>query len=142
MLISRRAFLVGTTAAAVVVAGTIEVIATNELDVLRTTLGRMLGDVRISDAELGRFVDVFASTWTGFEGYRGPLRKLTEFNGLASVADAFPTLRPDYVERYERLVLTRFLVWTDYVDAAKTGREAVFIGPAACENQFAIFTFD
>jgi len=141
MHLSRRAFLVGTSAA-LVVAGTAEVVATNELDLLRATLGRLLGEIHISDVELGRFVNLFASTWTGFEGYRGPLRKLTEFNGLASVSDAFPALRPDYVERYERLVLTRYLIWTDHVDAAAAGREAVFVGPAACQNPFAKFTFD
>ncbi|MET0429639.1 MAG: twin-arginine translocation signal domain-containing protein [Microvirga sp.] len=142
MHLSRRAFLAGTTAAVIVVAGTAEVIANNDLDLLRTTLDRMLGDVRISDAELGRFVDMFASTWTGFEGYRGPLRKLSEFSGLASIADAFPAIRPDYVERYERLLVTRYLVWTDHVDAAASGRSAVFVGPAACQNPFATFTFD
>ena len=142
MSLSRRALLAGAAAAAVVVAGTVEVIATSESDLVRVTLRRILGDIHISNAELGHFIEALEASWTGFEGYKGDFRKLSELSGLASLADAVPALRPDYVERYERLILTRFLSWTDHVDASRVGREAVFIGPAACLNPFAEFTFD
>jgi hypothetical protein len=142
MLMSRRVFLVSSTAAFAGLAAKGGLVVTDDLGFMRTTLHRLLGEVRISDADLGRFIAAFRSSWSGFNGYKGRFRKLSEFSGLTSLADAVPALRPGYIERYERLVLTNFLVWTDHSDASRAGRETVFIGPAACLNPFAKFSFD
>jgi hypothetical protein len=134
--------MVSTTAALIGVGGVSWVVSASELDLVRATLRRMLGEVRINDVELGRFVKAFKASWSGLDGYRGQLRKVAEFSGLASVSDAVPALRLGYIERYERLLLTNFILLTDYFDAVSAGRETICIGPAGCVNPFADLSFD
>jgi hypothetical protein len=139
MQISRRTFL-ASAAIGLTFAGGGAIASIGDHQLVRATLQRMLGELHISDAELKLFTDAFKANWQGLKGYQGQLAKLMEFSGLASIQNYGPAMLSDTIERYERRLLTDFLLWTDYLDTGAKGNQTAFLGSAGCQNPFANFS--
>ncbi|MBO1909338.1 hypothetical protein KHP60_24240 [Microvirga sp. 3-52] len=142
MRVSRRTLLFSAAAAAFCTGGVVTLASSSENNFVRETLARMLGQIRISDAELGTFIKAFKAVETDLDGYKKQVIQLLESSGLVSVIDYGPAAIRDRHERYERNLLTSFLLWTDYLDAQERGRDIVFVGSAGCMNPFANFSGD
>ena len=62
MRISRRTFLAGTAAGVTCTGGFVALSTSSDLDLMRATLNRILGNLRIRDLEFGRFVEAFKAS--------------------------------------------------------------------------------
>lgn len=114
----------------------------DDVDAMRSTLRRLLGDFRMDDAAFAAFVTDFKAEFKRYEGPQAAFFRLGEFTGgMPALASLAPASAAGKIESFERSLLTNFFFTTDYLQLRNPAVEAIqYVGPmAACTNPFAQF---
>ncbi len=139
-LLSRRAFIVGTAGlAGAAGAGLLAVASTSDADLVDATLRRLVGDHRLSPPDLVAFTRDFTAALSPSDRTRAALVRVVEATGLGAIGlDAGPDRLVDAVERFERNLLTAYVLSTDAVGAGPGSGPVTYAGRlGGCGNPFA-----
>lgn len=142
--ISRRTALLG--GAGVLGAsflGGLALLRFDENAAIRTALERLVGDFRMEKGEFATFAADFRAMYQRLEGPRAWLVRGAEWSGLGPVAARLsPSRVGEELERFERALLTNFVVTTDLLQRADPEQRVHYLGQdVACHNPFARFDF-
>jgi hypothetical protein len=140
---SRRA-LIGGTIAALGAAGTgvAAIVSVDDEALIRATLHRLIGRFDISDKDMASFVRDFCSSDWNLGRWKPYVLRAGALTGMTT-AIAEPVMSDD-LERFERKLLTAFVMSTDYLQAGhKMGSPLQYCGLAeACVSPFAEFSLE
>lgn len=142
--LTRRNLLAAGAVGALVVAGggAVAIGSSGREELVRSVLARLIGPVKMADADFGQMVAAIDKR-TGFpQGYKLHLVSSLERAGWSAeaMAAAPAGIRNDF-EMLERSILTEFVTKTTFLQGETPGRAPVtYLGPQPCSSPFADFS--
>lgn len=141
--VTRRGLIAGSAGlAAVAAVGGVGLARFDKVDTCRATLARLVGPFDMAPEAFDAFVRDFLKVDETLTGLRGGLMRAGEFTGLLPrLGGLLPDASADEIERFERALLTNFVLTTNYLAVENPRREPIdYVGPLdACANPFARF---
>jgi hypothetical protein len=144
--LTRRAVLVAAASLAGITAiGAVGLFSFSEGRFVRATLHRLLGDFQMSESDIVEFTADFKAQkrFTAFfGGVTAYLLRIGELSGITPITmKVAPTRIVTILERFERSLLTNFLLTTNYLHVEEPTIDPIsyFGQQQACNNPFARF---
>lgn len=134
MPITRRTLLVATAGISIAASvGGAALILSDQHRHAVATLERILGPLRLQQAELRLFLDTFFADLPQYDNIPG--RAVAATSSIAAdVLPSAPEAVQNVMERYERRLVTAYVTQTNHV----AGGETTYVGKGACINPFAV----